>query len=44
MQTTFLDDTTREIDLTDGTFYNSYDGIFEVKYNTDVKVTVLKLS
>jgi hypothetical protein len=43
MQTTFLDNTTREIDLTDGTLYNSYDGVFEIKYNTDVKVTISKL-
>jgi hypothetical protein len=39
----FLDSTTKEIDLTDGTLYNSYDGIFEIKYNTDVRVTVSKL-
>jgi hypothetical protein len=43
MNTNFLDSATKEIDLTDGTLYNSYDGIFEVKYNTDVKVTVTKL-
>jgi hypothetical protein len=39
----FLDDKTKEIDLSDGTLYNSYDGIFEIKYNTDVRVTVSKL-
>jgi hypothetical protein len=43
MQTNFLDIRTREIDLTDGTLYNSYDGIFEIKYNTDVKITISKL-
>jgi len=45
MQTSFVnnDRTLREIDLTDGTLYNSYDGIFEIKYNTDVKVTISKL-
>jgi hypothetical protein len=43
MSTTFLDDTTKELDLSDGTLYNSYDGIFEIKYNTDVKITVSKL-
>jgi hypothetical protein len=39
----FLDRDTKEIDLKDGTLYNSYDGIFEIKYNTDVKVTISKL-
>jgi hypothetical protein len=43
MSTNFLDDTTKEIDLSDGTLYNSYDGIFEIKYNTDIKITVSKL-
>jgi hypothetical protein len=43
MNTLFLDNTTREIDLTDGTLYNSYDGIFEIKYNNDIKITVSKL-
>ena len=43
MSTTFLDDTTKELNLSDGTLYNSYDGIFEIKYNTDVKITVSKL-
>ena len=45
MQTTFVnnDTTIKEIDLTDGTLYNSYDGIFEIKYNTDVRITVSKL-
>ena len=43
MNTTFLDNTTKEINLTDGTLYNSYDGIFEVKYNNDIKITVSKL-
>lgn len=45
MQTTFVnnDTTIREIDLSDGTLYNSYDGIFEIKYNTDVRITVSKL-
>jgi hypothetical protein len=33
MQTTFVngDNTIKEIDLSDGTLYNSYDGIFEIK-------------
>ena len=45
MQTPFLNNnnTIREIDLSDGTLYNSYDGIFEIKYNTDVKITISKL-
>jgi hypothetical protein len=45
MQTRFVnnDNTIREIDLSDGTLYNSYDGIFEIKYNTDVKITISKL-
>jgi hypothetical protein len=43
MNTTFLDNTTKEINLTDGTLYNSYDGIFEIKYNNDIKITVSKL-
>ena len=43
MKTNFLNDTTKEIDLSDGTLYNSYDGIFEIKYNTDIKITVSKL-
>jgi hypothetical protein len=43
MNTTFLDNTTKEINLSDGTLYNSYDGIFEVKYNNDIKITVSKL-
>lgn len=45
MQTTFVnnDTTIKEIDLSDGTLYNSYDGIFEIKYNTDVRITVSKL-
>jgi len=43
MKTTFLDEDTKELDLSDGTLYNSYDGIFEIKYNTDVKITVSKL-
>lgn len=43
MSTNFLNSTTKEIDLSDGTLYNSYDGIFEIKYNTDVKITVSKL-
>jgi hypothetical protein len=45
MQTTFVnnDKTIKEIDLSDGTLYNSYDGIFEIKYNTDVRITVSKL-
>ena len=43
MSISFLDDTTKELDLSDGTLYNSYDGIFEIKYNTDVKITVSKL-
>lgn len=45
MQTNFVNNnrTLREIDLSDGTLYNSYDGIFEIKYNTDVKVTISKL-
>jgi hypothetical protein len=43
MSTSFSDDTTKEIDLSDGTIYNSYDGIFEIKYNNDVKITVSKL-
>lgn len=43
MNTSFLDSATKEIDLTNGTLYNSYDGMFEIKYNTDVKVTVTKL-
>jgi hypothetical protein len=46
MQTTFVNDDNvrREIDLSEGVIYNSYDGIFEIKYNTDVKVTVSKIS
>jgi len=43
MNISFLDNTTKEIDLKDGTLYNSYDGIFEIKYNTDIKITVSKL-
>jgi hypothetical protein len=43
MNISFLDETTKEIDLKDGTLYNSYDGIFEIKYNTDIKITVSKL-
>ena len=43
MKTTFLKESTKELDLSDGTLYNSYDGIFEIKYNTDVKITVSKL-
>jgi hypothetical protein len=43
MNVGFLDNATKEIDLSDGTLYNSYDGMFEIKYNTDVKVTVTKL-
>jgi hypothetical protein len=45
MQTTFVnnDKSIKEIDLSDGTLYNSYDGIFEIKYNTDVRITVSKL-
>jgi len=43
MKTKFLDINTKEIDLSDGTLYNSYDGMFEIKYNTDVKVTITKL-
>jgi hypothetical protein len=43
MSINFLDRTTKEIDLSDGTLYNSYDGIFEIKYNTDIRVTVSKL-
>jgi hypothetical protein len=45
MQTRFVNDdnTIKEIDLSDGTLYNSYDGIFEIKYNTNVKITVSKL-
>jgi hypothetical protein len=43
MSISFLDDITKELDLSDGTLYNSYDGIFEIKYNTDIKITVSKL-
>jgi hypothetical protein len=43
MSTAFLDVITKELDLSDGTLYNSYDGIFEIKYNTDVKITISKL-
>jgi hypothetical protein len=43
MNAVFLDDTTGELDLSDGILYNTYDGIFEVKYNNDIKVTVTKL-
>lgn len=45
MQVSFVnnDTTLKEIDLSDGTLYNSYDGIFEIKYNTDVRITVTKL-
>jgi len=43
MKTTFLNQDTKELNLSDGTLYNSYDGIFEIKYNTDVKITVSKL-
>lgn len=43
MQINFLNNETKEIDLSDGVLYNSYDGIFEIKYNNDVAVTVSKL-
>jgi hypothetical protein len=43
MSATLLDEATRELNLSDGTLYNTYDGIFEIKYNTDVKITVSKL-
>ena len=43
MKTAFLNDAEKELDLTDGTIYNSYDGVFEIKYNTDVKITISKL-
>ena len=43
MNAVFLDSTTGELDLSDGILYNTYDGIFEIKYNNDIKVTVTKL-
>ncbi len=43
MNVAFLDNLTGELDLSDGILYNTYDGIFEIKNNTDVKITVTKL-
>jgi uncharacterized phage protein gp47/JayE len=43
MNATFSVESTGELDLTDGILYNTYDGIFEIKNNTDVKVTITKL-
>ena len=44
MNAVFLDEITGELDLSDGILYNTYDGMFEVKYNTDIKVTITKLA
>lgn len=44
MNAVFTDETTGQLDLSDGILYNTYDGIFEIKYNTDIKVTVTKLA
>lgn len=44
MNAVFTDANTGQLDLSDGILYNTYDGIFEIKYNTDIKVTVTKLA
>jgi len=37
------DSTTNEIDTNEGIIYNTNDGMFEIKYTTDIKVTIKKL-
>jgi hypothetical protein len=39
----FLDSETREIDISNGLLQNTFDGMFEIKFMDDVKITVKKL-